>query len=92
MFVTFLAVEKPGSKMRLKASTSVSTLLGWIEALLDRLGAHGVDVDTLAVVRDLDDDHVAFVGGLEENRALLALARGDALLGSLDAVVEGIAH
>ena len=62
------------------------------EALLDGLGPDRLDIYAFAVVRDLDDDHIALIRGPEEDRALLGLARGTAFLGRFDAMIEGIAH
>ena len=62
------------------------------ESPLDRPGTDALDVYALPVVGDLDDDHVAFVRGFEKNRPGLVLSHRAPLLGTLDAVVERIAH
>ena len=63
------------------------------EATFDGLGPHGLDIDSLPVVRDLDDDHVALVARRLRRTvpsSLLPAARRSSE--ALDAMVEGVAH
>ena len=67
-------------------------LLDGAQALLERLGGDPVGVDPAAVVGDLDHDLAARVVRAQRQHALGGLAGGDALLGGLDPVVDGVAH
>ena len=49
-------------------------------------------IDAAAIVADFDDDLRALMVGVEINRAARGLARGEAFVGGLDAVVDGVAH
>ena len=61
-------------------------------AVLDGLLLDLVDVETAAVVRDLDDDVAAFVEGVEVDAARLGFAGRTALFGPFEAVVGAVAH
>ena len=63
-----------------------------VDATLGRLRAHGVDVDAPAVVGDRDDHLGPELHGVQPDRCLGRLARGLALRGRFDAVVDGVAH
>jgi hypothetical protein len=87
-----LAVLKPGTKMRLVRRLSSASSSAPIRPLVDGLGADAGEVEAGAVVAELDDDVVAFVGDLEGDLADLGLAGGAADFGRLDAVGDGVAH
>ena len=72
-------------------SDSAAACVGGHEALLDGLLAQDAGVHAAAVVLDGDHDHPVGVAGVEAELALGRLADRDALLGRLDAVVEGVA-
>ena len=88
---TSAAVEKPGRKISLSISPSVSCCVLGDEALLDGLGADALAVDAGAVVGDLDDHAARAVAGGQVDRALGRLAGGDALVGGLEPVIDGVA-
>ncbi len=90
--MTFSAVEKPGSKIRLTISWSVR-LIG-----ADECRARCALARILSRCRpppsspDLDHDAAGLVVGIELDRALGGFAGGRAHVGRLDAVVHGVAH
>ena len=86
-------VEKPGRKTRFRlcrSSMRIGLFIG-DDALLQRLGAQALGTHAPAVVGDDQDDVVAFLARLEADLRLFRLAGGQALLGRLDAVIDGIA-
>ena len=72
--MTVSAVEKPGSKIRLKISSSDSDAPALDQSALDRLGQDPFALQAAAVVDDLDDDAAGVVVGVEPDRALRRLA------------------
>ncbi len=58
---------------------------------LDDLGAEPFEVDAAAVVAEDDLEHPRAVAGLQADRRHRRLAGGAAILGRLDAVVQGVA-
>ena len=66
--------------------------VGGDDAALDRLGPDPVGADAGAVVGDLDVDLAAVVVGAQADHALGLLARGQAVAGRLDAVIDGVAQ
>jgi hypothetical protein len=65
--------------------------IGRDEALFDGLGQHALAVDAAPVVGDADQDAARTVFGRKREGAFRVLAAGEALLGRLDAVVDGVA-
>ena len=62
------------------------------QAALARLGENAVLIEAGAVILDLDDNAAAFVKRIQFQGAGVALAGGQALSGSFQAVVERVAH
>jgi hypothetical protein len=92
MLVTWSAVEKPASKIRLMISWSESVAAGVDQPLGDRLGADLLFRQAAAVVDHLDDDAARVVVGVELHGAVLGFAALGAQRRRFDAVVDGVAH
>ena len=88
--VTFSLVEKPGRNRKSSSSASLSrpAIGGGGQPLLDDLGAEPLQVDAPAVVAEDDLEHPRAVAGLQPDGPRRVLARGSALLGRLEPVVQ----
>ena len=65
--------------------------VGSDNALFHRLGAHLCAVDTAAIVADPHEDACALLFGRQADRATRRLAGGAALVGTFDAMADGVA-
>ena len=91
MLETVAAVEKPGRKMRLSISSSVSCASAAISPFLTAIAFTRGAVDAGAVVGDFDHDAAGAMRGRQPHFALRRLAGGDARLRALEPVVDGVA-
>ena len=90
--VTDPAVENPGSRISCIASSSEIVCPVLDQSQLQALVADGAKLHARAVVAHFDHDLGAFALQVQMNRARLALAARDALLGRLDAVDHRVAQ
>ncbi len=61
------------------------------DAAVNSVFANIVEIDAAAIVADLDDDLSALMIGVERNGATSGLSSAKALVGGLDAVINGVA-
>ena len=91
MSETVSAVEKPGRKIRLSISSSVSWASAAIRPLLDRRSADRARLMPAPSSETSMTIAARAVRGGQPDRAFGGLAGGGALLGRLEAVVDGVA-